>query len=99
MPGGRNHHLLSDCKGQWRPGYVWAKYYQEGWGANMGYPGVRLDKKEEKVHGYIFTSYDLEKKWKVLDAFEGSDYKRSLVTVSVEGEGEIVSYIYALSNP
>lgn len=96
-PGGPNEYLLKRIGGSWATGFVMGKLYQEGWGATMGYPGIRLDDKVEKIAGHIFTSHNLEAYWSQLDAFEGEAYQRVKTTVFPEDQiGEVPAFIYVL---
>ncbi|RZQ51136.1 hypothetical protein C1E23_21220, partial [Pseudoalteromonas phenolica] len=69
----------------------------EGWGADAGFPGIRLDDKVEKINGYIFYSNKLENSWTKLDEFEGEAYQRIKAKITLEdSEKEIEAYIYSL---
>ncbi len=62
----------------------------------MGYPGIILDNSDNRVQGFLFTSERLQRHWQVLDEFEGSQYERVPVKVTMDN-GEIVnSCIYIL---
>lgn len=95
--GGPNEHVLKDIGGEFSSGYVMGKLYQEGWGAKMGYPGIRLDEKEEKIEGYLFESDQLENHWNKLDDFEGEAYQRVKVTVTLHKNNKVEeAFIYTL---
>ncbi|MCF2874061.1 MULTISPECIES: gamma-glutamylcyclotransferase family protein [unclassified Tenacibaculum] len=92
-----NEHILKDIGGKWKEGYVLGKLYEEGWGADVGFPGIRLENKIEKVDGYVFYSNKLEDNWDELDKFEGQAYKRVKTTITIKETGEEVeAYIYSL---
>jgi hypothetical protein len=42
-PGGPNHHILADLDGRWIDGTVRGHLREEGWGSELGYPGIVLD--------------------------------------------------------
>jgi hypothetical protein len=42
-PGRPNHHQLNSLSGRWIKGTVRGQLLQEGWGAELGYPGIVLD--------------------------------------------------------
>ena len=42
-PGRPNHHHLSGLKGRWIEGSMRGHLLREGWGADLGYPGLILD--------------------------------------------------------
>ena len=96
-PGQPNEHILKKIGGTWESGFVIGKLYEEGWGAEMGYPGIRLDEKEEKVNGHIFSSNQLEEYWSELDSFEGEAYQKVKTTIVLhESLTEVDAFIYAL---
>jgi gamma-glutamylcyclotransferase (GGCT)/AIG2-like uncharacterized protein YtfP len=41
--GRPNHHQLSGLSGRWIEGTVRGRLFEEGWGAELGYPGLVLD--------------------------------------------------------
>ena len=47
---------------------------QQGWGAELGYPGIILDNTGDEIKGYIFSSDKLDSHWDELDDFEGEEY-------------------------
>ena len=67
---GTKQHILKDLVGTWEYSTVKGRLYQEGWGAQMGYPGVILDNEGQTIQGSIFSSPELSKKWEFLDDFE-----------------------------
>ncbi|KAB1159754.1 gamma-glutamylcyclotransferase [Tenacibaculum aiptasiae] len=92
-----NEYILKNIGGIWKKGYVWGELYEEGWGADVGFPGIRLENKVEKVIGNIFYSDKLEDSWKDLDEFEGQAYKRVITKVVLKDtEEEVEAYIYSL---
>lgn len=95
-PGRPNEHKMSDIKGTWQVGVVKGKLHEEGWGAQMGYPGIELDENGDNVEGFLFISDELYKKWDELDSFEGKEYERVLTQVRLLNEETVEAYIYAL---
>lgn len=96
-PGQPNAHVLGEVEGEWEKGFVWGKLFDEGWGNAMGFPGIRLDPKDQKVEGQIFTSPRLTDLWPVLDDFEGDGYERVTATAFTNGLPEgVMVFIYAL---
>jgi len=96
--GRANEHKLSDIEGRWQEAYVEGSLHKEGWGSEMGYPGISLENKKEKVQGFIFASEYLHKKWQELDTFEGHEYKRVLTQAYTKENECIEVFIYALNN-
>jgi gamma-glutamylcyclotransferase (GGCT)/AIG2-like uncharacterized protein YtfP len=41
-PGRPNEHVLADVPGTWERATVRGKLLDEGWGAEVGYPGIAL---------------------------------------------------------
>ena len=95
-PGQVNHHQISALTGNWRRGVVKGKLFSAGWGAALGFPGLILDPLGPSVDVQLFESADLPEHWARLDEFEGSGYRRVVVTVNIEG-GERDAWIYVLS--
>ena len=74
-PGRPNHHRLRGLSGRWIDGTVRGHLHQEGWGAELGYPGIVLDLDGPTVGVQLFESPDLPDHWTRLDEFEGSGYR------------------------
>lgn len=97
QPGRPNAHLLERIGGSWHEAHVFGHLHEEGWGATMGYPAIRLDENGPRVDGYVFSSEALESHWPSLDAFEGAAYKRTLVNVTLGDGQQISAHIYQLN--
>ncbi|MEM7763122.1 MAG: gamma-glutamylcyclotransferase family protein [Pseudomonadota bacterium] len=96
QPGGTNAHVLEPLGGDWQPAQVHGVLRQAGWGADMGYPGLVLDRSGEVVAGYVLSSEALATAWSSLDAFEGDEYQRVLTLVMLQ-TGEVVeAYVYVI---
>jgi len=95
-PGKENAHILEKLNGTWQPGYIIGRLYKEGWGDDLGYPGVRLDEQVEKIEGLVFTSNQLTGFWPELDDFEGDSYQRTPVKVVLEDLSETETFVYQL---
>ena len=95
-PGRPNEHILSAIGGTWQPATVKGHLKQQGWGAEMGYPGLILDEAGEEVNGFIFSSGNLSEHWDALDEFEGEQYKRVLAEVYLDGGSSTEAHIYVL---
>jgi gamma-glutamylcyclotransferase (GGCT)/AIG2-like uncharacterized protein YtfP len=68
----------------------------QGWGAEMGYPGIVLDDTGDEIKGYLFCSDKLDHHWDELDNVEGKEYKRVLTTVKTKDKMAVEAYIYIL---
>ena len=97
-PGHPNHHQLSDLSGRWTEGAVRGRLLQEGWGAELGYPGIVLDVDGPTVDIQLFESMDLPNHWNRLDDFEGSGYRRTVTSVNT-AKGDLSAQIYVLTLP
>ena len=95
-PNRPNEHIMKEIGGSWKNATVRGILKQEGWGAQMGYPAIILDKNANEVEGFIFISKNLSNNWKMLDEFEGSEYERIITQVKLEDNSIVDSYIYAL---
>ena len=96
-PGRVNEHKLSDISGTWQKATIKGRLYEEGWGADMGYPGIILDNQADEVEGFILSSKELYKKWEELDSFEGDEYKRIIANASLLDGQNIEVNIYVLN--
>jgi gamma-glutamylcyclotransferase (GGCT)/AIG2-like uncharacterized protein YtfP len=97
-PGHPNHHQLNDLSGRWIEGTVRGQLFEEGWGAELGYPGIVLDPDGSTVGVQLFESADLPNHWIRLDEFEGSGYRRTVTMVST-AKGDLQASIYVLALP
>ncbi len=95
-PGRPNEHVLTAIGGSWKTATITGTLRNEGWGAELGYPGIELDEVGGEVEGFLFVSENLSDHWAVLDKFEGEAYKRVLAKVQVEDGSMIDAHIYTL---
>ena len=95
-PGCPNHHVLADLAGRWIVGTVRGRLLEDGWGAQMGYPGLVLDEEGDAVAVHVLESADLADHWDRLDEFEGPGYRRVRVRVTTD-EGDVDAQLYVLS--
>lgn len=101
-PGRPNEHVLTPIGGSWQPATVIGTLRHDGWGAEMGYPGIVLGEFGESeggevVEGFLFTAENLSEHWERLDEFEGEGYKRVLTKVKLKDESITDAYIYTLA--
>ena len=97
-PGRPNENVLSAIGGSWESATVTGNLREQGWGAEMGYPGIVLDETGMEVKGFVFTSQNLSDHWPSLDAFEGEAYRRVLTKVKPKNGCTIDAYIYVLKS-
>ena len=97
-PGRPNEHILITIGGIFESAFIKGILREEGWGAEMGYPGLELDANGTKIEGFVFTSKNLEKHWGDLDNFEGEAYQRVLTKVTLVDGTSINAYVYCLGN-
>ena len=95
-PGRPNEHVLGAIGGTWQTATVKGFLREEGWGAELGYPGIDLDEDGEEVQGFLFTSQNLAEHWPELDHFEGEAYKRVVTPVRLEDGSQTNAQIYTL---
>jgi len=95
-PGCPNEHVLKAIGGRWKHATVRGKLRQEGWGTEMGYPGIDLDENGEEIEGFLFISENLSNHWPVLDDFEGEGYERVITQVKLTDGSKVDTYIYML---
>ena len=99
-PGKENHYLLEKYLGTWSRGRVRGELVNAGWGAAGCYPGLVPREDGPWVDVQFFESAALTEEWSELDAFEGSEYRRVLVSVHSDGADARVlysAYLYALA--
>ena len=95
-PGRPNAHILADVPGTWQRASVRGRLYREGWGAQQGYPGIRIDDSADPVEGYVFTSDTLASEWERLDRFEGDEYERTTANAVLDDGQSVVACVYQL---
>ena len=97
-PGQANHDVLESIPGTWEAAVIKGNLLDEGWGSEMGCPGIVPSEDGEEVNGHVLTSEHLSKHWEMLDKFEGSGYKRELARVKIHGGKFVNAYVYALNH-
>ncbi len=95
-PGRPNEHVLGAVGGSWETATVSGTLRHEGWGAEMGYPGIDLGGNGGEVEGFLFTSENLHRHWAELDEFEGEAYQRVKTLVRVADGNLVEAYVYTL---
>ncbi|MDQ6672664.1 MAG: molybdopterin-dependent oxidoreductase, partial [Chloroflexota bacterium] len=89
MPGQSNHALLVDVPGTWVDGTVeGVRFIAKGFPAFTPGPGCG------QVRVSVLTSAALPGHWARLDAFEGSDYRRTVVPVRLPDGTSLAANIY-----
>ena len=97
QPGGPNEHILSPHEGEWIDGYVLGNLEHQGWGAEVGFPGIRLSANGGRVPVKLFVSNRLPELWQTLDEFEGEGYLRTLCKVETANRA-VEAQIYQLAD-
>lgn len=97
-PGRANTYMLEEIGGTWEEGYVYGSLLQKGWGAGLGFPGIVLDDSGSRVDGFIFFSEHLADYWDALDEFEGDEYTRVPVDVTMKDGRVVPSCIYMVKS-
>lgn len=96
-PGRPNEHVLAPLGGTWTPATVRGRLEQQGWGADMGFPGLVLDENGDEIGGFVFASEQLAGFWATLDEFEGEQYRRVRVVASLHDGSPVEACVYVLS--
>ena len=96
-PGRPNEHVLADIPGRWFEGTVRGALRQEGWGADLGFPGIVLDPDGPSVDVAVLESDALRDHWRRLDEFEGPGYRRTITSVRTP-TGDVDAAIYVLAD-
>ncbi len=97
-PGRPNEHILKKIGGSFEEASIIGFLHDEGWGAKMGYPGLTIDAKGEKITGFLFVSNNLNEHWSELDNFEGEAYERMQTTVKLKNNTTVEAFVYAIKN-
>ncbi len=95
-PGRPNEHVLTEIGGSWKKASITGILRNEGWGSELGYPGIDIDENGGEVEGFLFISEFLADHWTALDKFEGTAYNRVLTKVKLEDGSLVEAHIYAL---
>lgn len=95
-PGRPNEHILKKIGGEFIAAKVRGLLHEEGWGATMGYPAIKLDESADEVAGFVFQSNNLDASWPELDEFEGEEYLRVSTPVTLENGDVIDAWVYTL---
>lgn len=97
QPGEINAHYFQEFEGSWNKGYVLGLLVEAGWGAEHGFPGIRLDQNGIRVKGSLFQSEEIDVILELLDKLEGPDYRRVMTQVHLDNGSTVDAYIYELS--
>ena len=97
--GGSNEKVLTDIGGEWQRGSVRGRLHEAGWGADLGYPGLVLDETGNEVPGFVFSSPHLDQHWPELDEFEGEEYERVTVWVTLDDSERVEAEVYSIRQP
>ena len=95
-PSRPNHHILEGIEGSWQPATLRGRLLEEGWAADMGFPGLVLEEPGQDVKGFVFSSSRLSEHWPMLDDFEGEGYERVVATVRLDDRRQVEVFVYAL---
>jgi gamma-glutamylcyclotransferase (GGCT)/AIG2-like uncharacterized protein YtfP len=91
-PGRANHHVVAPLGGTWEPALLEGELATVGWGVALGHLALRLRAGGPPVAAHLLTAPALRGAWDALDAFEGSEYRRSLAPVwSADGARRLLA--------
>jgi gamma-glutamylcyclotransferase (GGCT)/AIG2-like uncharacterized protein YtfP len=91
-----NEHILNVIGGSWSNATITGILRSEGWGAEMGYPGLVLDEQASEIEGFVYSSENFLLHWQRLDDFEGDGYSRVFTRVKLENGQHVDAYVYVL---
>jgi gamma-glutamylcyclotransferase (GGCT)/AIG2-like uncharacterized protein YtfP len=94
MPGESNHALLADVRGTWVAGTVRGVRFTAD-----GFPAFHWRHGQGQVPVQVLTSAALPEQWRRLDDFEGEDYRRILVPVTLASSALQVANLYEYQGP
>ena len=96
-PGQPNHHVMEQIPGSWEEASLKGILRDEGWGSEMGCPGIVPSEDGPEVQGFLFSSEQLADHWQMLDEFEGEGYNRVTVQVKTTNGTLLQAQVYALN--
>ena len=96
-PGKPNHGVLEDIPGTWETATLRGKLLDEGWGSELGCPGIVPSDDGDEVEGFVFSSAHLSEHWAMLDEYEGAGYRRIPVLVKTGSGEKLEAQVYALN--
>ena len=97
-PGRENHHHVENIDGDWMQAAVRGRLVNHGWGADLGFPALVVDETGDWVQGWALKSTNLALCFPALDQFEGHEYQRTQVAVTLENDEVVQAYVYLAKN-
>jgi gamma-glutamylcyclotransferase (GGCT)/AIG2-like uncharacterized protein YtfP len=98
-PGRSNYHIVEPLGGEWSDGFIEGDLFQTGWGAALGYWAFRPRAGGNRVEVKVLKSSRLSGAWRMLDDFEGDEYRRILVAIrNQHNELYTVANLYAAAD-
>ena len=91
-----NAHILAGIGGDWEKASIHGTVHILDWGPDKGLPAIILNDKDSLVEGYLFRTGKLAENWQMLDDFEGFQYERVVVDVSVDSGEKIQAWTYVM---
>ena len=95
-PNRENAHILGGIGGDWQKASVHGTIHILDWGPDKGLPALVLAEQDPLIMGYLFSTEKLEQNWQMLDDFEGFQYERVVVDVSVDSGEKIQAWTYVM---
>lgn len=97
-PGEDNHHHVEHIDGDWMQAAVRGRLVDQGWGADLGFPALVVDENGDWIQGWALRSKCLSQYLAALDEFEGDEYQRKPVAVTLENHEVVQAYVYLAKN-
>jgi gamma-glutamylcyclotransferase (GGCT)/AIG2-like uncharacterized protein YtfP len=85
-PGESNHSVLGSVPGDWRPCWIKGSIT-----IRNALPCLSWNPSNDEIPAKLFTSTELASKWKRLDSFEGTSYRRRLIPVQTDTGMEVAN--------
>lgn len=92
-PGESNHDRVESLGGRWQTGCVRGRRSVRTW------PVFTWDEAAPPVAVHVLETAALRNHWPLLDAFEGTDYRRILVLVRLADAAPAVANLYSAAVP
>ena len=90
-PDGGAGYYLDRIHGVWSDAYCYGDWIKD---INLRYPVISLHRNVEKIKGKLFFSKQLKNILRKIDAYEGSEYTRSITNVYLKDGSSAKSYVY-----
>jgi len=94
MPNQEHHSIIKRINGTWQKAFIYGEI-KKILIQKKEYQSVILKNTDQRILGYLFSSYALSYLWKIIDDFEGQNYLRKKTKVFLNNFRFTEAYIYS----